>query len=159
MTFENHGILQMFCMKLKGYRRIKSYLFIFFFHFYPTEFTLNGVLPSLDSYIHHTYVRPKISLRFLVFWMITSVVFDDFFIFWKNYILGLPRPFSTIFFNIYWLTQRTLQVRWFMLEWFCLQILNLNSGTPLPFLFCRKKPSLALEIKLEIGDWWIVKKW
>ena len=40
-------------------------------YFYPAEFTPDGVLSSLYSYVRpyvRTYVRPKFFLRFLVFW-------------------------------------------------------------------------------------------
>ena len=36
-------------------------------YFYPAEFTPDGVLSSLYSYVR-PYVRPKFFLRFLVFW-------------------------------------------------------------------------------------------
>ena len=109
-------------------------------HFYPVKFIPDGVLSSL-----YPYVCPKFFEIFVFLGLL--VVLDDFFIFWKKWFLGLSRPFFDHFSDIQGLTQGTLQVRWFMLERFCLQILNLYSGTPVPF-FCFFKKSLCWPCRL-----------
>ena len=71
----------------------------FFIHFYPAEFTPDGVLSSLYSYVR-PYVRPsEIFFEIFVFLgILTLVVLDDFFIFWKKWFFGPATPFFWPFF-------------------------------------------------------------
>ena len=60
---------------------------LYFSSFYPAEFTPDGVLSSLFSYVRvRTYVRPsKIFFGdFCFFGILMLVVLDDFFIFGKK---------------------------------------------------------------------------
>ena len=115
---------------------------IIFDQFYPAELTPDGVLSSA-----YLYVRPYVrtSQKFLIsndifFWdhhISSSWRFLKFLkkvIFWADHAL-----FLTIFFNILGVIQGALQVRRFMLAWFCLQILDLYSGSPGCFFHFFKK--------------------
>ena len=76
----------------------------FFDHFYPAEFTPDGVLSSLYSYVRtsvRTSVRPSVRnffWDFCFFGILTLVVLDDFFIFWKKWFFGPATPFFWPFF-------------------------------------------------------------
>ena len=112
-------------------------------HFYPIEFPPDGALSSVYSsvclYIP-TSVRKNFLFQiiYLFFWdhhISNSWRFFGFLYKWFFSLLHLIDQFS----NIKGITLGALQVIWFMLAWFCLQILNLHNDTRRPsFRFSKK---------------------
>ena len=74
--------------------------FVFFNPFYPAEFTPDGVLSSLYSYVH-PYVRRKFFLRFLAFWDHQVSSSWRFFHFLKKMIFWAGHALFLTIFSIY----------------------------------------------------------
>ena len=139
------------------------------YHFYPAEFTLDGVLSSLYSYVR-TYVRPYVrpSVRTYVRPSQKFLISNDIFgflgpshqqflkifkIFEKSDFLGRPRPFFGHFFQYI----RGYSGRAASQENYAGMVLfadfeSISWFARTFFSFFQKKFSLALQIKLKIGD-------
>ena len=110
-----------------------------------------GVVVSL---LVRLYVRP--SPKFLIsniFCFLDHHISSSwrFLQFWKKWFFWPTTPFFWPFFPIYKGLLGALQVRRYMLAWFCFQILNLYSGFPGRFFHFFNK-SFRLQSKLKIGD-------
>ena len=127
-------------------------IFLIFYVFYPAEFTPEwGIVVTL--LVRTSKRTSNFFLRFLFFWFITVVVLDDFFIFWKNDLLGWPRPFFTIFlwYGSANLGRAASQVIYAGIVLFA-YCESTKGYVRTFFSFFQKKPSSTLQIKLKIGD-------